>query len=152
MNTSVDYLFNFSGDLHELSAKINNWLGSDLRVSTPHDKEQAWARFFGMSLDLYAHSFESDGEIEFESYRYFLSLCGPKDVAIMKVPLMAELAYLLFLRLGVNVGLLVFNLQTLLARYEIKVFEDGYEDLYDSISKKRVVFPEHFVDIGSLID
>lgn len=153
MSTSVDYLFNFSGDLHELSAEINNCLGSNLRVSKPHDTEQAWARLFGMSLDLYAHSFEGTvREIELSTFKYYLSLSGPKDVAVMKVPLIAEIAYLLYLQLDVKAGLLVFDLQRLLALYEIKIFEDGYEALYDSVSEKRVVFPEHFVDIDSLID
>jgi hypothetical protein len=81
-----------------------------------------------------------------------LGLVGPKDVALMKVSLMAMIAYLLYCRLGISGGILIFDVQRLLAQYKTKSFEDGAEDLFDNVSGKRVTFPEHLVDIEQLID
>jgi hypothetical protein len=151
MSTSIEYFFNSGKNLHELSVEINEWLGCNLRVSeTRPGHEQAWCRFFGMSLDFYAHSLENNGLVDFESFKYQIGLFGPSDVRYIALPLTALLAYFLYCRLNVSDGAIVYDVQTLLARYQEKLFE-GYQDLVDAISGKQVKFPQHFVDLESRI-
>jgi len=151
MSVSFDYFFNSEHDLHELAEQINEWLGCRLEVSiTRSGSEQAWCRFFGLSLDLYAHTLENDGLFEFENLKYQISLVGPSDVMDMALPLTAMIAYLLYLRLDVKDGALMFDIQTTLARYEERVFED-FRNLFDKISCKLIEHPQHFVDIESRV-
>ena len=151
MSTTVDYFFNSDKDLHELSREINESLGCGLSISRPHDKEQAWCHFFGMSLDFYEHSLESDGRVELDRFKYEIGFAGPSVFGSMQVSIMAMIAYLLYVRLGISDGLLVFDVQIPLARYERRVLGDGIEDLFDKISGKVVEFPQHLADIDSLI-
>jgi hypothetical protein len=156
MSTSVEYFFGSEKDLHELSAEINEWLGCDLRVSEVRPgREQSWCKFFGMSLDFYAHSLENDRNgddvCDFESFKYHIGFAGPKDIRLSTaLPLTVLVAYLLYCRLDIKNGLLTFDVQLLVARYEERL-SDGFQYLFDTVSNKPVEFPQHFVDIQSRI-
>lgn len=152
MSTSVAYFFNSDADLQELTSEINICLGSNLKVGRRHEWEQSWCMFFGMSLDFYAHSLVNDGAFEVEKFKYQIGLAGPSNIGSLRVSLIAMIAYLLFLRLGIGEGLLAYNVQIPLAIYETRAVEDDYVDLYDTISRKWVEFPQHFLDLESILE
>ncbi|MGD9588559.1 MAG: hypothetical protein AB7Q37_04235 [Pyrinomonadaceae bacterium] len=151
MSISIDYLFNSDLSLDELSDEINKELGTNLRISYPNGKEQSGCIFFGMSLDFYECTRESDGVIDFESFRYQLGFVGRPGIRQLRVPLTAMIGYFLYSRMGISRGLLVYDLQVPLASYVQRLFEDNTEDLFDTISEKQIRFPEHFIEIETRI-
>mgnify|MGYP001384856434 CR=1 FL=1 len=66
----------------------------------------------------------------------------------MRMPVMIYLVYVLCKRLKVT-GLLVYDVQTVLARYEDHPV-DGSSDSepFDAVSKRRVVLPEHIAVVA----
>ena len=150
MSTSIDYFFNSDKSLQELSDEINECLGTNLRVSGTLQEEQAWCRFFGMSLDFYEHTLGNDGLNDFESFRYKIGLTATGYLGYLCVHLVGMLAYLLYDRLKIGNGMIVYDVQRPLAIYETRIFEDNgnrYEDLFDIISGKQVEMPEHLADL-----
>jgi len=159
MSVSFGYFFDSDKNLHELSSEISESLGCDLRViKTQSGKEQAWCRLFGMSVDFYVHSYsngglsniEDVGSVDIESLKYMIGLVGPSDVFQMALELTAMIAYLLYLRLGISTGVLLFDVQVPIAIYEERIY-DSYQNLFDTISSKEVDFPQHFLDLDSRI-
>lgn len=147
MSVSIDYFFNSDKELSELSNEINECLGTDLSVSRGHKQEKAWCRFFGMSLDFYEHTLENDGENDFESFRFLFGLTGPRNIASLRINVLGMLAYILYDRLKIGSGMIVYDLGYPLAIYETRIFENDYEDLFDLISGKWVQMPEHLRDL-----
>jgi hypothetical protein len=144
MSITVDYVFNYSGNLAELAALIKESTGCML---SPYegDSNDLFTRFLGMELSLSKNRFENDGDMNFEDYRFHLSLRTPVGLAALRslqVPTMAYLAYVLYWWCGLK-GMLVFDAQILLAHYEERVNEFACSGLYDTISNEFVSFPFH---------
>jgi hypothetical protein len=151
MSISYDYFFNSDSGLHQLTSQINEWIGCNLTIQeSERGRDQAWCRFFGMSLDFKSRTLHNDGLVDFESYKYQIGFVGPGDVRSMALPLIATMAYLLFCRLDISDGTIVYDIQVPLSRYERRSSE-GYEDLFDIVSNRFVEFPRHFLDLQSKI-
>lgn len=148
MSICVDYFFNHQSDLSILGQELNAWLGSSLAAQEA-DPEELFCRFLGMELSLSEHTFENDLELNFEDFRYRLGIRSPlpdADLRSMQIPVMAFIAFSLFRRMGI-VGMLVYDVQRLLARYEASV-EDGLDELFDLVSQKIVRFPDHLESLS----
>jgi hypothetical protein len=67
MSITVDYFFNHQDELSSVARKISEWLGCYL---APYDArhDDLFCRFLGMELTLSKHTFENDGELDFENY------------------------------------------------------------------------------------
>lgn len=155
MSISVDYFFNHSTDLPALTEEINRRVGCAL---SPYEgnPEDLFCRFFAMELSLAKNELENDGELNFEELAYQVGIRTPvpdADLRGMQLPLMALLAYALYRRLGI-VGMLVYDTQALLARYEERVeSEANGARMFDIISGEFVEFPTHLETLrtGGLI-
>jgi hypothetical protein len=149
MSICVDYFFNHPSELPALAQEINNWVGSSL-LPYQGDPEDFFGRCLAMELDLSKHSLENDGELDFQDFKYQLGIRSPlpeADLRTMQIPALVLIAYALFRRMGIA-GMLVYDVQILLARYEIRV-EDGLDELFDLVSNKVVPFPDHFESLSS---
>ena len=146
MSITVDYFFNYEGSLPVLAGKINSWVGCSF-LSHEVTPTNLSCRFLGIELSLSTHSFENDGEINFENYAYCLSLRTPMpdaDLRRIQIPAMVLIAYALYYRMSLK-GMLVYDMQHLLARYEDR-FDlklSGTEEMFDSVTGMSVMFPEH---------
>ena len=146
MSICVDYFFNHEDKLPALSRKIGGWLGCFFAPyeGNPHD---LFTRFLGMELDLGQHSFENDRELNFEAYTYRLGIRTPipdADLRRIQIPAMVLIAYALFYRMNLK-GMLVYDMQHLLARYEerIDLKGSGTEEMFDAVSREFVMLPRH---------
>ena len=143
MSICVDYFFNYSSELTALAKDINGWVGCSL-APYEGDPEDLFCRFFAMELSLSKHSFENDRDLNFADFSYRLGIRSPipeADLRVMQIPAVAFIAYALFRRMGI-VGMLVYDAQSLLARYEARV-EGGLDELFDLVSNTVVRFPDH---------
>jgi len=149
MSICVDYFFNHPSELTALARDINGWVGCSL---VPYDgnPEDFFCRFFAMELSLSKHSFENDGDLNFEDFSYRLGIRSPvpdADLRTMQIPTVALIAYALFRRMGI-VGMVVYDVQSLFARYEAHV-EGGLDELFDLVSNTVVRFPDHLETLSS---
>ena len=147
MSICIDYFFNHEDELGPLSRKIGGWLGCFL---SPYDgdKKDLFSRFLGMELGLGEHSFENDRQLNFQDYRYRIGIRTPipdGDLRIMQAPAMVLIARALFYRMNIR-GMLVYDMQHLLARYEerLDLKGSGCEEMFDSVSGEFVTLPRHF--------
>ena len=130
MSICVDYFFNHPSELTALAKDINGWVGCSL-APYEGDPEDLFCRFFAMELSLSKHSFENDRDLSFEDFSYRLGIRSPipeADLRAMQIPAVAFIAYALFRRMGI-VGMLVYDAQSLLARYAARV-EGGLDELF----------------------
>lgn len=143
MSFSFDYYFKSDKTLVELATQINEVVGCSLRPSAglPETAYTAFP-FFGMELGLSIYpisaeeAYADDGEIEFSAYNYELDITtysGQGDARPTQLPVIISAIYILHRRLGIT-GMMVFNLEQLLARYEERVNEKGRPELYDIVS------------------
>lgn len=153
MSITIDYYFNHSEDLPELAKNLNAWLGCNL---SPYDgdSEDLFCRFLAMEFTLCKHDLGNDGELDFDSYIYQLGFRTPVpdgDLRIIQLPSIALSAYSLYRRMNIT-GMLVYNVQILLARYEERLkAESNAPDIYDSVSAQFVSFPGHFETLQNRI-
>jgi hypothetical protein len=143
MSVCVDYFFNHGYELSAVAKEINGWIGCSLSPFEGN-REDLFSRFLGMELTLSKHSLENDRDLNFQDFTYRLGVRSPipeADLRPMQIPAMAFIAYALFRRMGI-VGLLVYDVQSLLARYEARV-TDGLDELFDLVSNRVVRFPDH---------
>ncbi len=145
MSITTNYFFNDSDDLIELTPKINSWLGCFLE---PYEasSEDLFCRFLAMEFSLSIHNLENDGELDFENYKYEIGFRVPApdgDLRISQLPAIALVAYVLYRRMKIT-GMLVYDVQSLLARYEERLEPESYvTEIYDTVSKEFVSFPKH---------
>ena len=150
VSITVQYLFNTEDDLTTLVSRFRSIIGVNF---APYDDDCAdqFCRFLGMELTLQRdHGLENDRECNFEDYVYILDTRTPipdGDLRPIQMETMAILAFLLHKRLSISNGLLAFDVQVPLARYEVR---DGA--WYDLISNSNVDFPGHFQNIRSRVD
>jgi hypothetical protein len=151
MSTRIDYFFNYPGDLPSLAAAINQTLGCTL-VPGEEDPGDMYCRFLAMELDLVEHTLDNDGDLDFESYAYCLGIRIPApDITLidMQLPALALIAFALHQRLGI-VGMLVKDLQILLARYEGHIDPESEEAwMSDVESGDCVILEDHLGVLNS---
>src|SRR5690349_928008 len=148
MSVNIGYFFNRDAGLTDVARELHAWLGCDLQ-SYANDPNDLYCRFLGMELSLRAHNLISDGELDFEKYHYELDLRTPApdaDLRPLQLMTMTSLVYAGYRRLKIT-GMLVFDVQTLLARYEARSSE-GSPRLFDVVSDRYVAFPEHWRDLA----
>ena len=135
MSVSVEYFFNDPKGLAELAADVNACLGCNL---APYEgnADDLFDRFLSMEFSLHtADGFVNDRDLDLESYAYYLDFrvpAGEGDALTIQVPAMLTVVYALYRGLGIT-GLLVYNTQRLLARYEERELPDG-RCLWDTVS------------------
>jgi len=145
MSIAVDYFFNHSDGLAAITELMNKSIGCSL---SPYQgqPDDMFSRFLGMELTLSKCEFENDRDLDFENYALHLSLRTPMGLAQlrgMQLPAMAYIAYALCFGFEVA-GMLVYDGQSLLARYEQRHHnEPGENSLYDTVSNEFVEFPKH---------
>ena len=149
MSVSVEYFFNYPKDLAELAQDVNACLGCTL---APYEgqAESLFNRFLSLEFSLCpAVGFVNDRELEFEQYAYYLDFhvaAGELDAMTIQIPAMLAVVYALYRSLGIT-GMLVYDTQRLLARYEERQFPDG-RCLYDIVSDTAFLdFSDHLRQI-----
>lgn len=150
MSITVEYSFNSDLALPELASEISQRLGCSLEPNPGDPGGLFSGGFFGMELTLWAgHSLENDRDLNFEEYRYLLGnkTWSGSPLRPIQVEVIALTAFFLHdTPLAIHRGMLSYDVQTLLARYE----ERGKE-WFDLVGGKRVAYPEHLVDLKSRI-
>lgn len=153
MSIIVDYFFNHPNNLADIAKNINPLLGCS-RAPYEDNTDDFFCRFFGMEFSLSEHTLENDRECNFEDYRFEIGFRVPApdgDLRIMQIPAIALVIYILFSRMGIT-GMLVYDVQILLAKYEEhRISANSKSDLYDIISNEFVSFPKHFATIQERI-
>jgi hypothetical protein len=143
MGIDIQYCFNSDLALPDLALQVSRQLGCSL---TPvEDPEHFAGTLFGIELTLWAmQDMVNDRDLNFEDYRYQLGNKAWSGSALrpIQVEVIACAAFVLQETLGIHQGMLCYEVQTLLARYDLR---DG--DWYDLVGDKPVVYPEHLVDI-----
>jgi hypothetical protein len=145
VSVTVEYLFNTDANLSDLAQAVNRILGCSL---APYEGDAAdqYCRFCGMELTLRTdHGLKRDGELNFEDYQFVLDTRTPipdSDLRPIQVEVMVVAAYVLHRRLGIDQGMLTFDVQRLLAHYEVV---DG--EWTDKVSGTAVRFPGHLSDV-----
>ncbi|HXG63604.1 MAG TPA: hypothetical protein VNO70_00765 [Blastocatellia bacterium] len=149
MSITIDYFFNDDRSLPELAEEINDWLGCQLSPYQ-NDPNDFFCRLFGMEFALSEHRLENDGELDFQNYRYELGIRTPlpdADFRPFQLPVMALVAYALYSRLRIT-GILVFDVQLLLARYKERLNPGtNTVHLFDEVSNEFVSYPKHISDL-----
>lgn len=148
MSITIDYFFNYDRSLPQLAEEINLQMGCLL---TPYQRsrDDYFCRLLGMEFDLDTHTLINDGELDFETYRFQIGIrtAFPEaDFRPIQLSVMACAVYALHLRLGIT-GILVFDVQRLLARYHVKPGPNQESYLFDEVSNEFVQFPKHINDL-----
>ena len=149
MSTSVHYFFNSERNFEDLTSDINGWLGCNL--APYEDSDVQFDRFMGMELGLdHDHGFENDRDVNFEDYRYSVDIRIPApdgDLGYIREATVSCIVHVLYCRMGISDGLLVYNTQRVIARYEERQTDWGGKALFDLVSNKFIDFPGHINDI-----
>ena len=140
MSISIAYFFNSDLTLPALGETLDRVLGCHL---APYESDPAdlFCRLFSLETSLGEHTLEDDRELNFTAFRYQLDTrtpWGDADLRDIQLGLMATIPQLLYRRAGIAAGLLVQDVQKLLARYELRD-----NQFFDVVSGESVVFPSH---------
>ncbi len=147
MSITIDFFFNYGGNIESLLKDLENWVGCYF-LPYENNPDDLYCRFLGMELSFSEHELENDRDLDFENFKYEIGIRTPipdADFRTQQLLTMASLTYAMYRRLQIS-GILVFDLQSLLARYEIHG-----EKLFDTISKKVVEYPEHLSNLFKVI-
>jgi hypothetical protein len=148
MSITVEYFFNSTLKLQELAVTLRTWMGCSLE---PYEgnPDDLYCRLLGMELSLGRHELINDGELNFKDFAYRLDIRTPwpdADFRPLQVIVMTGLAYAMHRRMQIA-GMLVFDCQRLLARFERRPEADGSFILYDLTANERVVFPGYLTSL-----
>jgi hypothetical protein len=149
MSVDVGYFFNSEKSFEQLCEEMNEYLDFNFQPNG-EDKTHAFTRFLGMGFDFYIHSFESDGELNFEDYKYYLGVTARPYAKDMRLSVLAFTASILYRQLKISDGMLESNMGIILARYEERLISEEAKDLFDKISNKFVEYPQHLIDLDEL--
>jgi len=150
MSISIDYFFNCEKNFEQLCEEMTIHLDFKFQSSQEFENH-VYHRFLGMGFDFYIHDFENDRELKFEDYKYFLGVTIRSDVSYLHLSITAAVVNALYCQMKISKGMLVKNAETLLAKYEER-FNPEIEGkgLFDEVSNKFVVFPEHLTDLDKM--
>jgi hypothetical protein len=141
VSINVTYFFNANAELPDLAKLIGRVLGCSFQPYEG-DASDLFCRFLSLETSLRKHSLEDDMDLPFSRFRYQLDTRTPvPDAELREIQLgfMALIPSLLQARAGITSGMLVYDVQRLLASYEMR----GNE-FFDVVSGKAVSFPCHF--------
>jgi hypothetical protein len=134
MSQTIDYFFNYQGKIADLAAEVEILFGA--RLDRAEGSDTHFGRLLGIEFSLYEHDYNNDHGIPFEQYRYCASTrTALPDVELrpLQVTIAAAIPYLFFRGLGVT-GMLVFDLQHLVAAYSARESAEGTEALFNAAS------------------
>jgi hypothetical protein len=140
MSVNIDYFFNFDGSLLELGNLLDGVLGCCFEPYEG-DPSDLFCRLLSLETSLSEHAFDDDRELNFSAYRYQFgtrTAAGVADLREIQLGLMTFLPFVLYRRASISGGMLVYDIQQLLARYEVR---DGR--FYDTVTGQPVNFPAH---------
>jgi hypothetical protein len=152
MSITIDYFFNSDNDVDELRLEINGWLGCDLKA-VEDERDYFCTRFMALYFSFGTHSLVNDRQLDFENYKYEIGVYTSVPdgcVREIRTGLMAMIVFILYHRLGIKKGMLVYDVQRLLGRYEERITEHNTSYLFDTVSQKFVNFPQHILDVNAL--
>jgi hypothetical protein len=141
MSCTINYFFNYPQDLAQTAKDINECLGCSLAPYLGNTDD--WFDIF-LSMEFSfgkVGGFKNDGELDFENFRYgidFRTAAGAADARPIQLPAIAAVVYALYYQLGIT-GILVFDVQILIARYEERDIPDWGKGLYDVVSDNPFV-------------
>jgi hypothetical protein len=141
MSINVGYFFNFEATLPAVGKLLDKVLGCHFEPYQGNDS-MLFCRLLSLETTLRIHHLEDDDDLDFTRHRYELDTrtpAGDGDIREIQIGLMAMLPSVLQLRASITSGILVYDVQRLLARYEVRD-----ENFFDTISNRAVTFPEHF--------
>ena len=145
MSVEIGYFFNYPQNLISTANEINVCIGCDL-VPYQSDAQDWFSRFLGMELSLGTTEYlENDRELDFENFSYTLNLrtsWAASELRPLQLPAVASIVFALHQSYGIA-GMLVYDLQILLARYESRVHSKRGQTLHD------VLCDAPFVGFGS---
>lgn len=148
MSITVAYFFNSEMSLPQLAESVNGCLGCSF-APYKGDEQDMFCRLLSIELDLCRHDLVNDCALDFENYQYELgtrTAVPDGDLRQIQVELVAMITFILYRRLNIDRGMLVFEVQTLLARYRA---HNG--NWFDEVSGQAVIFPQHFIDLHERI-
>ena len=149
MSITVQYSFNSDLALPQLAFEISRRLGCVLEPDAGDPECLFSGGLFGMELTLWTHTLVNDRDLNFEDYRYQIEnkTWAGSPLRPIQVEVIALTAFFLHdMSLAIHRGMLSYDVQTLLARYE----ERG-DVWFDLVGGKRVTYPDHLVDIKARI-
>jgi hypothetical protein len=152
MSQTFEYFLNYNGSLAELADMVRAAVGVHLSPCSD-TSDDLCGQLLGMDFFLGTHDYEDDQGIPFGDYRYELGLktfLPDGDLRSLQVAVMVAMPYLLYHRHGLT-GMLVFDLQYLIASYEARVGADGKAALFDTVSATFVRLPGHWKAVSSRI-
>lgn len=149
MSVTIGYYFNTNQPLHEFAKAANGALGCSL---TPYEDDYTdfYCRFLAMEFSLGHNNLQSDRDLNFDDYGYFLDVRIPSpdnELLTIATQTMMSVAYVLHVRLHIHVGMLIWDTQTVLARYDLRRNENNETEWYDSVSNKFVRDHTHWLDV-----
>ena len=151
MSVVIGYYFNSVQPLPQLAEKTSDLLGCSL-VPYEGDRTDFFCRFLAMEFSLSRNVLENDRDLNFEDFDYSLDVRIPSpdnDLRPVAVQTMMSIAYVLQTRMKINKGILVWDAQSILARYELSQDEQNNDVWYDSVSGRSFDDPEHWLSIAS---
>lgn len=140
MSCTINYFFNYPQDLAQTAEDINECLGCSL---APYlgNTDDWFDIFLSMEFSFGEHRLGNNGELDYENFRYgidFRTSAGASAARPIQLPAIAAVVYALYRELGIT-GILVFDVQILIARYEEREIQDRGKGLYDVVSDNPFV-------------
>lgn len=149
MSVTIDYFFNSDKKPEDLKTEINTHLGCNLHI-VEDERDYFYTRFMNLDFSFGTHTLVNDGKVDFENYRYQLGVktwASDGYISEIRSGLMAMVVFILYHRLGIKKGMLVYDVQQLMALYEERIVENNFSYLFDTVSQEFIGFPEHIVDL-----
>ncbi len=126
VSITFELSFNASADLPELAAGVNRVLGTAFER---RDDDTFAGTLLGLPYVLGPNECEDDGLVRWSEYRYQLSSSSAAGSVLRRIQLetLVLAAFALHASLGIDEGMLTYDLQRVLARYA--VIDDRWCDL-----------------------
>ena len=149
MSVRIGYYFNTNQPLHNFAETVNGVLGCSL---APHDGDHTdfYCRFLAMEFSLGHNYLNSNRDLNTHDFGYILEARIPSsdnELLTIATQTMMSVAYVLHVRLNIHFGTLVWDAQTVLAKYELRDCEFNEPEWYDSVSGKFVRDHTHWLDV-----
>ena len=146
MSINVSYFFNSDLPLCTLGEHVGRAIGCRFEPYQG-DSSDLFCRLLSVEVSLSEHSLENDGDLDFESTQFQLDTrtsMTDADLRDVQLVLMATVPMLLYRRAGIAAGMLVYDIQRLLGRYE-----ERNNCFFDVVSGISVEFPGYFYHVFS---
>lgn len=145
MSITFEFSFNTALELPLLVDAVNRALGTLLE----RDGDAASGVLLGSALVLELHQMEDDGELNFSDYRYQLwsKTWDGSGLRAIQLESLVLAALVLHNLVGISNGMLTYEGQRLLARYEVV---DGRWS--DTISGAVIDIPGHLAELQNRLD